>query len=809
MSGIAPSTSIDGLISGLNTSDIISKLMQVEAAPQNALKQQLATLNARIAAYQSINTKVSSMNDAANALSTTAGWSVWSATSTVPTAATATATSTAVGGSLTFTINQLATAHSMVSSGTVNATTAVVATAPVLLAKGGTAYGISTVTGSGLTDGAHSVTVTQASAGATITGATPMAASTTISAANNTLTANIDGVATTLTIASGTYTQSQLAAAVQTASGGKLTATATNSGALTLATVSEGSAHSLQITGGNGLTALGLSAGSSVSGTDGILKADNGATVTLTSVQAGGTTTLTSDTGGTIAVTLSGGLRLGTLAAKSLNVGDGSLDSVVSAINGAAMGVTATEVQVSSGVYKLQLNSTTAGASSTINVGAGVFSGIGSMSTLSAASDAQLTVGTGAGAYNVTSSSNTVTNLVPGVTISLLTAGPQSVTINVNQDASGLADKVQKMVDAANAALSEMKTDTDYDTTAKKAGLLIGDSTVTSLMQQIKRNFTDSVSGNPLVSASSVGIKLSDDGTSFTFDKTAFLAAYASDPSSVQGLFQATGSTSDTSISVVSSPNNKNLTAANWAVNVTALASQATASGAVIGSGKLNPAETISLRMNGTTVSYTSANNDTLASIATGLNNAIAAAGLGLSVTTASGGTQLVVKSTAYGSASSFDIMSTRTGSGLVSTANTWQTHAGTDVAGTVNGVTFTGAGQLLSAPTSDTTLGGLILKVTSTTTGAHGTYTYNASVAQRLAATANQAIDPTTGNLSLLITGRQASVTTLNQEISDYDVRLQLRQTELQRQFSSLETSLGTLRDQGNYISSQLANLG
>src|SRR5258708_13935069 len=104
MSGIAPSTSVDGLISGLNTSDIISKLMQIERQPQDALKRQLATLNSRITAYQSINTKVSSLNDAANALSTATGGSVWAATSTVPTAATASPTSPAVGGSLTFTI---------------------------------------------------------------------------------------------------------------------------------------------------------------------------------------------------------------------------------------------------------------------------------------------------------------------------------------------------------------------------------------------------------------------------------------------------------------------------------------------------------------------------------------------------------------------------------------------------------------------------------------------------------------------------------------------------------------------------------
>ena len=49
-------TSVDGLVSGLNTSDIISKLMQIERQPLDALKSQLALLNSRISAYQSIQT---------------------------------------------------------------------------------------------------------------------------------------------------------------------------------------------------------------------------------------------------------------------------------------------------------------------------------------------------------------------------------------------------------------------------------------------------------------------------------------------------------------------------------------------------------------------------------------------------------------------------------------------------------------------------------------------------------------------------------------------------------------------------------
>src|SRR4051794_5889621 len=292
-------TSVDGLVSGLNTSDIINKLMQIERQPQDALKTQLATLQSRISAYQSVNTKIGSLNTAASALSTAAGWKVFAATSSSPSAVTATATSAANVGSLAFTVDALATAGSLVSSGTLSSTTATAATGPVLLAKGGTAFGIGSITGSGLTTGAHNVVVTQASTGATVSGGSAMAASTTITAANNTLNATIDGVATTVTIANGTYTQQQLADALKTASNGKLTTTVTNSGTLQIATVKEGSAHSLQITGGSALAALGGSAGASVSGTNGILKTDNGATVTVSHVAARHTTTPPSHPRGT------------------------------------------------------------------------------------------------------------------------------------------------------------------------------------------------------------------------------------------------------------------------------------------------------------------------------------------------------------------------------------------------------------------------------------------------------------------------------------------------------------------------------
>src|SRR5204863_549373 len=159
-------------------------------------------------------------------------------------------------------------------------------------------------------------------------------------------------------------------------------------------------------------------------GTDGILKVDNGATVTLNNVQSGVSTTLTSDTGGTVDVFLAGGLRAGTATAKSVGTGDGSMATIINNINNAGFGITATSVQVATNSYKLQLNSNTTGTGSEIDTDSSEFTGIGSMNTLVQGVDAQLTVGTGPGAYKITSASNTVSTLLPGVTLSLQKEDP-------------------------------------------------------------------------------------------------------------------------------------------------------------------------------------------------------------------------------------------------------------------------------------------------------------------------------------------------------------------------------------------------
>jgi|SRR5690554_6349 len=62
---MAGSFAVDGLISGLDTSDIISKYMQIERQPVNLLENKKQTLNAKSEAWREMNSRLYKLRDAA------------------------------------------------------------------------------------------------------------------------------------------------------------------------------------------------------------------------------------------------------------------------------------------------------------------------------------------------------------------------------------------------------------------------------------------------------------------------------------------------------------------------------------------------------------------------------------------------------------------------------------------------------------------------------------------------------------------------------------------------------------------------
>jgi flagellar hook-associated protein 2 len=103
-------SSVDGLVSGLSTSSLISQLMSVEAAPQDRLKTKMTTAQTAVASYQSVNSKLAAFKSAADDLGQLSTWraiKASSSSSSVTAATTGDLTSTS--GSLAFDVKALAT----------------------------------------------------------------------------------------------------------------------------------------------------------------------------------------------------------------------------------------------------------------------------------------------------------------------------------------------------------------------------------------------------------------------------------------------------------------------------------------------------------------------------------------------------------------------------------------------------------------------------------------------------------------------------------------------------------------------------
>jgi flagellar hook-associated protein 2 len=107
--------SVDGLVSGLNTTELVSQLMQAEAMPQTQLKNKVTTQKSVVTALQAINTQFMLVLSAAKDVAKDSTWNSMKATSS-STKASGVSVGGAVEGSVTFSVGALARAESEVSA---------------------------------------------------------------------------------------------------------------------------------------------------------------------------------------------------------------------------------------------------------------------------------------------------------------------------------------------------------------------------------------------------------------------------------------------------------------------------------------------------------------------------------------------------------------------------------------------------------------------------------------------------------------------------------------------------------------------
>lgn len=102
--------SIGGLVSGLDTANIVSQLMQIEALPQAALKTRVTETGQQVSALQSVNTRLAAVLSAAQHLAKDTAWNAAKATSS-STAVQASSSPGAVAGTVTFDVTAVASPY--------------------------------------------------------------------------------------------------------------------------------------------------------------------------------------------------------------------------------------------------------------------------------------------------------------------------------------------------------------------------------------------------------------------------------------------------------------------------------------------------------------------------------------------------------------------------------------------------------------------------------------------------------------------------------------------------------------------------
>ncbi len=412
----------------------------------------------------------------------------------------------------------------------------------------------------------------------------------------------------------------------------------------------------------------------------------------------------------------------------TIDSSNNTLGGLRDAINAAAIGITATVVDDGQGfVLVLTSDQTGENHSMELTVTEGGTPGLSALNFNATdntpgtnltqtvdADDATVVVD----GITVTRETNVVENVIDGVTFNIIgnNAGAPA-TVTVAQDNGAIVERMQTFVDSYNALKTLTDDLTEFDADEGIGALLTGDSTIRTLLAQLRKfmySSVDDLSSSNFRALVDLGLSTNQDAEfSLQLSTSQFQSALSSNSADVVAMLADQTRASDSQISVT---NFQSETAAgSYDVEITAAATQGSLTGAAVPalSGPItidDDNDSLAVTINGvssgtiTLAQATYADGDALAvQIQTQINQdaTLQAAGADASVTYDADNETLILSSTTYGSSSNIgiDAIDTDTAAELGLSAVTSGNNVGVDVAGTINGIEGIGTGQFLSIP--------------------------------------------------------------------------------------------------------------
>lgn len=222
-----------------------------------------------------------------------------------------------------------------------------------------------------------------------------------------------------------------------------------------------------------------------------------------------------------------------------------SLNGIADAINKSGANITASIINDGSGTpYRLVINGKDTNNytidMSGLKIGGGTYANP-SFSNKDPLKNPTYVAGTNASfsvdGVNITKTSNSISDVIPGVTLNLVKAG--TTTLSVTNDSAALTAKLNNFVNGYNDAIGLINKYSSYDSTTKVAGVLAGDSTVKSLKTELQSLIRNPLSGvnSDYSLLSQIGITSNSKDGTLSIDSTKIAAALTANPAAVTDLF--------------------------------------------------------------------------------------------------------------------------------------------------------------------------------------------------------------------------------------------------------------------------------
>lgn len=476
-----------------------------------------------------------------------------------------------------------------------------------------------------------------------------------------------------------------------------------------------------------------------------------------------------------------------------IDASNNTLEGIAAAINEQSdLAATATVLNVGSG-FRLVITSDDTGADSEISItvndtGDGNSTDTSGLSALSYTTGAQnLTENQAAtdatfklNGVDISRSTNTIDDVITGLTFELsgTNVGAPS-KIEVTRNTSQITEKVQEFVEAYNSLQGLISENTAFNADNPAAsGLLLGDASTRSILNQIQRLIGTSIEGLESASVRSLadlGILTNKDTGQLEFNTTQFENALAADAFSVAGVFSEQGRTTGSQVEFVRA--GLATVPGSYDINITQAATKGsfTAGAALTGSTIIDgDNDALSVSIDGTSSGLilldagTYTDEELVAEIQAKINADFALSEAGKSaVVSLDASNQLVITSDTFGRDSQVEITAIDNNSvsdlGLFLGAG----EAGLDVAGTINGVVagtnnqpatsakFSATGSLSGSTVINADNDGLAVTVDGISSGAitltAGTYT-NEELATEIQAQINADANLSGANASVTV---------------------------------------------------------